>query len=234
MRPHPFFTLSISQFIFYFSLLEDLAAIVALWLSIFPKGKKSHDLKVIRLYLILILIFAALRVVLAYTIRNNLIVGTTWNHVQFFLLLYFFYTQFKNKITSYILLISYLTFNIINTIYLEPITSYQKNPVIFSGFVFIACSIYLFHLLLVKMPVENILDHYIFWVNAAILIYFSGGFFVFVLDQFFQEFKVDYNFIVHAFVAVAKNLLLGKAFLVNAKYSNQQLIFKRNQAQVME
>ena len=79
---------------------------------------------------------------------------------------------------------------------------------------FIPLSIYLFYQLINDQPTDNIRRFPVFWVNTAVLIYFSGNFFLFLAYSFFTFKRIYALFYpIHSILNALKNMMFGIALI---------------------
>ncbi len=128
---------------------------------------------------------------------------------------FFCYAYLKNKkikITVLILISFFFVFGLFNFFFLEGPTTLNSYTRSVASVLMVIFSIYLFFQLLVDLPTAKLTRFPMFWVSAAVLLYFSGtfvlnisiGYLVNTLNSnliFFWIFLLVLNFV--------KNILLG-------------------------
>lgn len=145
---------------------------------------------------------------------------------QFFLWMYFYGIQVKNKKPVYAVVIIFIAFFIINTAFVQPFTTYQSWLRVAAGIIFIYCSVGHF-LRMSKIdktgawynnPPIDPFYHYPFWINTGIFYYFTFNLFLFAVDNFVfthmnrEEALAFWGF--HNFNNIMKNLLFAIAVIV--------------------
>jgi hypothetical protein len=140
--------------------------------------------------------------------------GSSYQFLEFYLLTFIYYQAFLQPSISKILILAGLIFcffSLLDLLYLqhEGINSYTKS---FSAIFFIVLSIAYFYQLLRDMPSLQIHHLPMFWINAAVLFYFAGNFFLFILSDYLIK-VMNNNLIVywsfHNLVNVIKNVLFA-------------------------
>lgn len=89
--------------------------------------------------------------------------------------------HWKNKNTVAILIIApFLIFSLVNLIFIQGPQSFNSYTSSLASVCFILMSLTYFYVLIQQLPTESITKLPMFWVNAAILIYYSGTFFLYL------------------------------------------------------
>ena len=77
-------------------------------------------------------------------------------------------------------------------------------------------SLFLFYFVLKNLIFENLLESPIFWLNTAILLYFSGNLFLFIFSNYLIKSEpLRYHalwFTIHSIINILYNILLGVGF----------------------
>jgi hypothetical protein len=161
--------------------------------------------------------------------RFNNETNNIYTIIQFLILCSVFYLCFNNARVKRFLLLSlflYLIFSIINILFIEGFANRNTNLRTVSGISFIIISVYYFSYLLQNQPVDNIIRYPMFWINSAVLIYFSGNIFLYAANNIisFERIYLFY-YLIHNMLNVIKNLLFSAAFIaqfLNLKYIDAQ------------
>ncbi len=159
---------------------------------------------------------------LPYLKINPNYVGNTYRLVEFAILLTIYYHAFNNR-KMLILFLSigllYISLFTMNLVFLqqEKINSYTET---FSALVFISLSVTLFYRLMKDLPTLQIHRLPMFWINTAVLIYFAGNLFVFILTNYLvsilkNDLAVYWTF--HNLLSITKNLLFAIALWQNLR-----------------
>ncbi|HLF35204.1 MAG TPA: hypothetical protein VI583_13260 [Cyclobacteriaceae bacterium] len=150
-------------------------------------------------------------------VRFNNEINNIYIIVQFFILGSIFYLCFHHVRIKRLLLLSiflYLIFSVINIFFIEGFTNRNTNLRTVSGITFIIISVYYFNYLLQNQPVDNIVRYPMFWINSAVLIYFSGNIFLYAANNIMSFEKIYlFYYLIHNMLNVIKNLLFSAAFI---------------------
>jgi hypothetical protein len=113
-------------------------------------------------------------------------------------------------------IIVFLAYAIIYEFYLKANFENVPNLMTISVFVFIILSIRSFIEIYNTVTVDNLLLYPFFWINTAVLIYFSGNLYLTVSYNIFTMQEVYKLYIpIHNSLNTVKNLLFAVAFLVH-------------------
>lgn len=97
----------------------------------------------------------------------------------------------------------YVLFSIWNFFWIQGPFVINSNSVGFGSLIFIVLSLLYFRTLLKQLPETYIHRIPMVWINIAVLIYFSGNLFLFLLYNYF----VSGVWILHNFLNITKNIL---------------------------
>jgi hypothetical protein len=169
---------------------------------------------------------------------NNAAVSNTYYVIQFFLLMYFYSLQIKNKKLIYVTIIIFISFFILNTIMLQPFNHYQGWLRLAGGIICIVYAVGFFRQIMradkteghwMDNPPIDPFYHYPFWINAGIFYYFAFNLFLFAMDNFVYShmpndvLKTFLGF--HNFNNIMKNLLFGIAVIVFKQKNKSPLLY---------
>lgn len=73
------------------------------------------------------------------------------------------------------------------------------------------------------MKIQNLLSFPVFWINSALLIYFSGSIFISIFFELLgrlSEGTAIISYMFHNILGLAKNVLIGWAFIVSERNNN--------------
>jgi hypothetical protein len=135
-----------------------------------------------------------------------------------FLLLSLFYFRFFNHyfkplilypLTLLFLFVATYDYKINGLMTLDNLSSSTSS-------ILLSCyALFLFYYLLKYLLIQDILSSPIFWINSAVLVYFSGNLFLFTFsDALFKLDSKSYNFFwgtIHSFFNISYNVLLAVA-----------------------
>jgi len=154
-------------------------------------------------------------------IGNNYI-GDAYRLIEFTLLLIIYYRAFNNpKIFRVFLVLAvlYVLFFTLNVILLqqEKINSYTY--VILAG-VFVVLAVLFFYKLMKDLPTLEVYRLPMFWINVAVLVYFAGNLFLWIVSHYLvtvmnDNLRVYWSF--HNFLNIFKNILFAVGFYVSAR-----------------
>ncbi len=158
--------------------------------------------------------------------RINDEINNVYTIIQFFILCSVFYLCFDNVRAKRMLLFSsflFFIFSVINMLFIEGFAHRNTNLRTVSGIFFIIISVYYFYYLLQVQPVDHITRYPMFWINSAVLIYFSGNIFLYAANNImsFERIYLFY-YLIHNILNVVKNAIFGVAFI--AHYLNSKRI----------
>jgi len=143
--------------------------------------------------------------------------GTSYRLAEFILLLAIYYRMLhgRSKVGLFISLgLIFVLLFFINLLYIQKdaINSYTK---VYTSLVFIFFSILYFFQLMKDLPTLHLQRLPMFWINVAVLVYFSGNFFLFLLSDYLVKVLHD-NLIIywtfHDLLNILKNLVFAIAF----------------------
>jgi len=94
-----------------------------------------------------------------------------------------FHTKMQRKLLIGLLLV-FTTFSITNTVLWQPLTVYNSYSRSAEGFLLMCFSIAWFYKVFSEGRIAKLEAFPFFWINAAVLLYFSGAFLLFVSNNF--------------------------------------------------
>lgn len=171
--------------------------------------------------LILVFISAALDLANRFNLisaDNNFFVFHIYTVVEFLLITILYLKFFKRVVHPVIFFLVNIVFLSIAYIdyRINGLRSIDNLSISVESIILAICSLSLFYYVLKNLVFDNLLGSSIFWINTAILIYFSGNFFLFIFsDYLLLESEQIYNFVwslVHSLFNIIYNLLLAIGF----------------------
>lgn len=104
----------------------------------------------------------------------------------------------------------------LGNIYINGINQFNTDIRAIESIVLIALSLLFFYNVLKNLKVESLEREPMFWISAAILIYFSGNLITFILSNYaLSSTDMSYTlWAIHAFLNILKNLLFAVALWV--------------------
>lgn len=149
---------------------------------------------------------------------NNFFIFRMYTVIEFVALSFFFFKFFKKYVNSLVFYGVNICF--CSIAYLDArmhgVVSIDSLPISVESIVLVVCSLLLYYYVLKNLLFDNLLQTSVFWINTAVLIYFSGNLFLFVFSDYLMiENKVAYNFlwsVVHSLFNVLYNVILSIGF----------------------
>ncbi len=171
---------------------------------------KSHLLK--SLWLLIFLAFAI--DILGVSIRSfSNEFGNAYRLIEFILLLRVYYFAFESRALKGFVAIGliYTIFFVADLFFFQP-AQLNSFSITLTSLVFIIFSILYFLKLMRDLPTTQIQKLPMFWINTAVLVYFAGSFFVFLLRNYLIEVLHDNQILYwsfHNILNIIKNLLFA-------------------------
>lgn len=174
---------------------------------------KNKMMKILFLYLVVAAVSDLICFVLGKTGYSNIKVLNIFFLLQFYLLSYLYAIYLKKSSLVIAGVIVFTVFSIVNTLFIQPFDEIQSLSDGLQSVLFILFSIAC-HLHLLKNPSEDEnFDAMVFWINMALMFYFSMNLYLFVSSNYiFSEESSDIGLIAWTFhncFNVLKNVLLG-------------------------
>lgn len=184
--------------------------VVGLWFLL--RGKAPAWMKPIVFLLLTSLIADQVAAWAADEFKNNMPVFHAYAFAQAALLFWFFHKIIRNhrKTIQWIAFI-YLGYSVINSIWIEPILTFNQTARIVQNILFLAISIFFFYDYYQKESTLSPEKDGTFWVVVGILTYYSGTLFTYLLSAKILSTPNDSFFggwIIHNFSNTLKNLIL--------------------------
>ncbi len=142
--------------------------------------------------------------------------GSSYQLAEFIFLVSIYYQtlHYKGKPAFFIALgLVFLLLFLTNLLFIqqEGINTYTK---LYAAFVFILLSIGYFYQLMKDLPTLHLQRLPMFWINTAVLVYFSGNFFLFLMSDYLvtvlhEDLMIYWSF--HNLLNILKNLLFAVA-----------------------
>jgi hypothetical protein len=193
------------------------SVLIPIAIPVFTKPKIGPQLRLI----VLILIFSLVADIGSLTIihygLNSLLVINMYMLVQFSLLVYIFYNQFrKARLVQIIYLFSLVLF-IINILFFQGPWKLNSVSHALASLILITFSMYYLYQLLHNLPTVHIQKLPMLWICFAILAYYGGNFFLFLAGNYLSATPAFQRsmWILHNLLNVIKNLLFAIALWQN-------------------
>jgi hypothetical protein len=166
--------------------VESFTCIIPAFIGLRYFGHLTNDLKAITLYTVLCVLFEIPGEYLAHKRMNNLFVLHVFTVVELVFLAYVYSFHIGNIINKKLLFggtIAFVAFSIFNTIFLQPLDTFNSYArcveillVLFMAF----CYIYA---LIVSNEQRQLRTLPMFWINTAVVIYFTASFFLYLVSN---------------------------------------------------
>ncbi|AXG71035.1 hypothetical protein KORDIASMS9_03290 [Kordia sp. SMS9] len=121
---------------------------------------------------------------------NNMYLLHIYTVLEYALWSLFYYQLFESAMAKKInigLLVVFVTFSILNSIYWQPLEMYNSYSRSVEGTFLLCMAIAWFYKVFVNGKIVRLEAHPIFWINAGVLVYFSGSFLLFISNNFLME-----------------------------------------------
>lgn len=216
--------MSITEGIRYASIISILLPLILLLMS-----ETSFRVVTSGLLLSILLISLFSDIALAIEVAKDIETATTVNtyFAGLFVLLILFYRSLisdkRGWLTAFVVI--YILTLSINSLFFQPLTDFQGYTRAVEGVLLITCTIWLFASMIEKLPVPDIRWYGLFWINTAILYYFSFDLLLFVFSDFVfenltpQEGRVFWVF--HNVNNIVKNFLFALGIYYSGRESSE-------------
>lgn len=194
----------------YISIASGMVAIAVA----FYNPPQSQFLRVLRGLLIISGACEIISLLLTYAGIDNLFVGNIYRVLEFVFLAWVYYLalELKNRNTFFAVIIFLIVCLLANLFFFQGLlnsNSISKTIVSLSGIVF---SLLFFYKITKELVIVNLTSLPMFWINSAVLFYFSGNLFLFMFDSYIlthlQEVSEQY-WLLHNLLNIIKNILLA-------------------------
>lgn len=141
---------------------------------------------------------------------NNLWLLHYYTVFEFSLIAWFFGIILEGFIQPKLILIVGIGFGIasmLNSIYLQPLNEFNTYARSLEGVLVILMALAWYFRTLSEMKVKRLQDEPLFWVNTALLLYFSGSVLLFAFSNFLLSLNRSLNLYIWAFHGIFSALL---------------------------
>jgi len=177
------------------ALLQYISAgfvLVPLILGILKKNCLSRGLFSIFILLIVTFFIEIFNTFCFLNGMNNMFIFNIYTPIEFILFILFyknFFDTFHRTFTHLILIILFLLIATFDTFFINDYLTVNNFSPSIESIVFIIYSLLAFFFVMKRLMYKNLLNTSFFWVNTAILIYFSGNLFLFLFSNHLQQNK---------------------------------------------
>lgn len=182
-----------------------------------------RDLKAITLYAFVSFLFEIPSNYYFYHNKNNLFILHAYTVIEFIFMAYvysFHISKVVGKRTLLLVTVTFVAFSIVNSVFIQSIkffNSYARCIEILLVIVFALCYVYAFIKSDDQRPLKSIP---MFWINTAVIIYFTAGFFLYLVSNnmislSWEVSKIVWN--IHGLLLAGYYLSLSRALWIQAK-----------------
>lgn len=204
-----------------FSILSYISSsfvLIPLVFGLFKKKSLSPILFPI-LYLIILSGFTeGINIILSTRSINSMFLINSFTILEFSLLSIFYLRFFKGYYPPklfYVLIVLFTCLVIFSSFFINEITVIDGLSYSVESLIFMAYSLFAFYLILKKLLFQHLLESPFFWINTAILIYFSGNLFFFLFSTYLQKFNIkDFGtfYALHSVLNITYYILISIGF----------------------
>lgn len=163
------------------------AVIIPIIIGTLAKVFRKKDLLTIYLLLFVSLTVEVVDVILAFRNINTMVVINIFTSIEF-ALIWCFYKSFtarvKNSNVNTIVLLIFLVIAVIDLFFINGFKRVNTLTVSIESITLIVYSLISFYLIMSRMLFDKLLDAPFFWINIAVLFYFSGSLFLFLFGNY--------------------------------------------------
>lgn len=177
---------------------------------------KSLDkaLKILLSLLIVSFCCDVFNVLLSIQKKNNEPIFTTYSFLEGSILTVLYYSILNNRLTKKIVVSLFIVMVLSSIVgFIEIKTIYQPNTIltITELIILISFSLLFFYQLIKELPVSNIFDYHLFWINSGVLVMASLSIFTFLFERWIIGNKaLTYLWLIFYFANIIFRLLLLK------------------------
>lgn len=161
-----------------------------------------------------------------YISKNTMPIGHFYLAASILIMSLFFRKVLANYISKWIVdipIVVYAILSIINPVFLQSIWVYANFTGAFGALMVVFFSILLFSKIMTEAKIDNLLKDSLVLLNIAILFYYAGNFFYFILFNLNVEFSNDFAIQVHRYYCVlnaAFYIFIGIIFYKSKRLKN--------------
>lgn len=178
----------INDFLIWFLDYVQYFLILPLATGIFNYKYLKGETMAVFYYVLIAIFFEILsRTLMHLKFRNTLPFLHLYTVLEFSIFWLFYYRFFKVFYSPFgmkVLLVIFLLFAILNAIFLQKIDTFNTYARGFESLIMIALSLMAFNKIIVELDTRYPTSQPVFWVNSAVLFYFSGNLVVFVMSNY--------------------------------------------------
>lgn len=143
---------------------------------------------------------------------NTYLIGNIYLVAQFSLLALLFRKQLPNPRIVDIILFLFIVFCIIDFLFFQGPWVFNSVSSVVTSFVLISFCLFYFYKLLNDLPIVHIHELPMLWISFAVLIYYGGNFFLFLVNNHLtHDGPHKLMWILHNLLNISKNILFAFA-----------------------
>jgi hypothetical protein len=200
-----------------FAYISTASVLVPLVLGLVRLKQIQPELKLLFILTGVSLVGDLASLLLHYVQISSNYAGNTYTLFEFEILLAIFYLAFKKPGLRGVFVtlgLVYFLFSFLNLLFFQK-QNVNSYSLILSSMVMIVLAVVFFYRLIVDLPALQIHQLPLFWINVAVLVFFSGNLFLFILSHYLVNTLND-NLILywsfHNLLTIIRNLLFAIAF----------------------
>ena len=207
------------QSLIILNLVSSYFVIIPIVFGIVYKVRTKPSIKPIFLLLIISLVVEFISTFLSYQNYNNIAIINLFTFVEFLFIVLFYKTFFdaflKTKI-HYVLILLFSLLIIFTTILSNNIKLIDNLSVSIEAILLIFYSLFSLFIIMKNLIYEDLLATPFFWINSAVLIYFSGNLFLFIFSNYLQKHNESSGYlqlyVIHSALNILYYIILSIAF----------------------
>jgi hypothetical protein len=208
------------SYIIFIAILSVGSVLLPLTLAGLQWKKLSGELFALKWLLIASLLSDVLMFFAGVYFKNSYPVGNVFLIFQFSFFLYIFSLYRKRKDVVLIIWITYLTYYVLDVIFIENFFRVVPYASAIASFILILFSFQYLYKLLSELPTLHIQRLPMLWVTFSILLYSGGTLFIFLANNYLLTTHTDWQhgmWVLHNIFNILKNILFAIALWRNYK-----------------
>jgi hypothetical protein len=128
-------------------------------------------------------------------IKNNMPLGHFYIVASFFLVAFFYFYELKGFVSKKVItgvIVFYALFAVFNILFFQSYLAYPSIPGAVSSLFLVSFSILLYAHIMKEGKIQILSQSSIIWINTAILLYYSGNFFFYILFNIILSYSRDF------------------------------------------
>lgn len=155
---------------------------------------------------------------------NTYLIGNIYLIVQFILLVLLFRKHLRSTQFADIVLLFFILFSLGNLFFFQGPWVFNSVSNVVACLVLISFCIFYFYRLLTELPTMHILRLPMLWISFAVLTYYGGNFFLFLINNYLIYGDTDSHkvmWILHNLLNIIKNILFAVALWQSYRQTRQ-------------